>query len=40
LLCLHFKLPLQYGGWRPVSLNELCKYVEHGVRLSRKKGGA
>jgi hypothetical protein len=40
LLCLHFKLPLQYGGWRPVSLNELCKYVEQGVRLSRKKGGA
>jgi hypothetical protein len=26
-LCLHFGLPLQYGGWRPLKLEELVKYV-------------
>jgi hypothetical protein len=25
LLCLHFGLPLQYGGWRPQTLPKLCK---------------
>ena len=28
LLCLYFGLPLQYGGWRPLSLTRLSKFVE------------
>jgi len=39
LLCLQFGLPIQYGGWRPVSLNELCRYIDQGFRLPRRKGG-
>lgn len=27
LLCLHFGLPLQYGGWRPQTLPKLCKFL-------------
>lgn len=30
MLCLHFGLPLQYGGWRPRNLNQLCSYIEQG----------
>lgn len=28
MLCLHFGLPLQYGGWRPIRLNELSRFIE------------
>lgn len=28
LLCLHFGLPLQYGGWRPRRLHQVCLYLE------------
>jgi hypothetical protein len=38
-LCLHFGLPLQYGGWRPLKLKELCLYLEQGFKLPRRKGG-
>lgn len=39
LLCLHFGLPVQYGGWRPLKLYELYKYLDQGFRSIRKKGG-
>lgn len=29
-LCLHFKLPLQYGGWRPKTPDELYTWLESG----------
>jgi hypothetical protein len=28
MLCLHFGLPVQYGGWRPIRLTELSRYIE------------
>lgn len=30
LICVHFDLPLGYGGWREKSLNELVGWIEHG----------
>ena len=30
LLCVHFDLPLGYGGWREKSLNDLNNWVSHG----------
>lgn len=30
LLCLHFGLPLQYGGWRRRTLNQLSAYTKQG----------
>jgi hypothetical protein len=38
LLCAHFGLPLQYGGWRPVTLDELCRYLDQPFSPPRKKG--
>jgi hypothetical protein len=38
-LCLHFKLPLQYGGWRPKTLDEICKWLDYGFRPPLKNGG-
>lgn len=38
LLCLHFDLPLQYGGWRPKKIDELCDWLEQGFILPKKKG--
>lgn len=32
LLCLYFGLPLQYGGWRPRTLGQLCLFVEKGYQ--------
>ena len=30
LICVHFDLPLGYGGWRPISVKELVSWVERG----------
>ena len=35
LLCLYFGLPLQYGGWRPLNLDRLNKFV----RLPKQESG-
>lgn len=35
LLCVHFGLPLQYGGWRPKKIDELCRWQEGGFRLPK-----
>ena len=32
LLCAHFELPLQYGGWRPKKLDELARWLAEGFR--------
>jgi hypothetical protein len=32
LLCVHFGLPLQYGGWRPKKIDELCRWQQSGFR--------
>lgn len=39
LLCLQFGLPLQYGGWKEHSLNQLCEYFEGGFKSFYKKSG-
>lgn len=31
-LCVQFGLPLQYGGWRPKTPDELCLWLERGFR--------
>jgi hypothetical protein len=36
LLCAHFWLPLQYGGWREKSIRELCQWMESGFRNPKK----
>jgi len=36
LLCVHFELPLYYGGWRSKSIDELCRWQKSGFRLSEK----
>lgn len=36
LLCVHFDLSLQYGGWRPKSIDELCRWQRGGFRLTEK----
>lgn len=38
-LCLHFQLPLQYGGWRPQTLAELCMWFEQGFQPPKRNGG-
>lgn len=40
LLCACFGLPLQYGGWRPVKLDELCRYLDQPFSPPRRKGGS
>jgi hypothetical protein len=37
-LCLHFNLPLQYGGWRHKSPQELTKLLEFGFQPPEKNG--
>jgi hypothetical protein len=32
LLCVHFDLPLQYGGWRPKRPDELAQWMSDGYR--------
>ena len=31
LLCVHFDLPLSYGGWRAKSLQEMLQWLEYGA---------
>lgn len=31
-LCVQFQLPLQYGGWKEKSLQELCQWLEQGFK--------
>jgi len=38
-LCVYFDLPLQYGGWRQRSLNELSSWAEDGVKALKKGEG-
>jgi hypothetical protein len=38
-LCLKFGLPLQYGGWKPKSLDELCKWTTQGYKPSKEERG-
>jgi hypothetical protein len=33
-LCLHFDLPLQYGGWRPRKLDDLCTWLYQDALLA------
>lgn len=35
LLCLHFGLPLQYGGWRPRSIDQLWQLTDQGYRAGK-----
>jgi len=35
-LCLHFGLPLQLGGWRPVSPDELARWISEGFKPGRR----
>lgn len=39
MLCVHFGLPLHYGGWREISLVELCKWLDKDYTPPRKNGG-
>ena len=36
MLCLHFGLPLQFGGWRGNSIDEICKWLDEGFKLPKK----
>lgn len=36
ILCLNFGLPLQYGGFRHRTLNELCNYLDPNYKISKK----
>lgn len=38
LLCAHFELPLQYGGWRPKRLEELSRWIKEGYRPPNGEG--
>ncbi|AFY61888.1 hypothetical protein [Synechococcus sp. PCC 6312] len=37
MLCVHFNLPLQYGGWRSKSLKELVTWIQGGFKPSQKE---
>lgn len=36
MLCLYFELPLQYGGYRGKKIDELCTWLDEGVKLPKK----
>lgn len=36
MLCLYFGLPLQYGGYRGKKIDELCTWLDEGVKLPKK----
>jgi hypothetical protein len=35
-LCVHYGLPLQYGGWQDVGIQELVNWMERGPRASQR----
>jgi hypothetical protein len=37
MLCVHFGLPLHYGGWRGKTLNELSEWIEKGFIQKKKR---
>jgi hypothetical protein len=37
MLCVHFDLPVQYGGWRERSLREITRWIEKGFRTPREE---
>jgi hypothetical protein len=37
ILCAHYGLPLQYGGWQDVSLVTLIDWMERGLQPSRQR---
>jgi len=37
-LCLHFGLPLQYGGWRPRTIEQLHDWLETDPAIQRRNG--
>ena len=39
LLCCHFDLPLQYGGWRPRRPDELARWMVDGFRSPASNEG-
>ena len=39
LLCVYYRLPLQYGGWRPKKIDELAKWIDPGYPLQQKNIG-
>lgn len=38
LVCVHFDLPLQYGGWRHIKPQQLTQWMNEGFRKSKKDG--
>ena len=37
MLCAHYGLPLQFGGWQDVSMTELIEWMERGFSPNRRK---
>ncbi len=37
MLCVHFDLPLTYGGWRPQSLTKLFRWLQRGFLPPKKE---
>lgn len=37
-LCLHFGLPLHYGGWKPKRPKELINWLDNGLRMGNMNG--
>ncbi len=35
--CVHYNLPLDYGGFKEKSLDDLCDWIEKGSRQFRKR---
>jgi len=35
LLCVNYRLPLQHGGWRPKSIDELCRWQQGVFKLPK-----
>lgn len=36
MLCLYFGLPLQYGGYRGKKIDDLCTWLDEGIKLPKK----
>ncbi|MDB5761583.1 MAG: hypothetical protein JWQ21_578 [Herminiimonas sp.] len=37
ILCAHYGLPLQYGGWQETSVDKLIEWMERGLQPSRQR---